>query len=274
MGIASLSREELLTMPADLLRTIVRERVHHTVELQLYHAIYEGRSLKPEFGNIARRYLSIWEERGLPKDYPDIQWCYRLLEIAENVKEGKAPGYEGVQPVPFSPEEMSTVRKLLYGRRSIRQWEDKPVPDEMIDKILDAGMQAPNGCNMQIVRFIVMKKPETLKKFHNLEFGLEPVKIVLCTDCRPYRLEPPVPPDKNRILDVGSYMAHMLLMAHALGLGAVWSTFSDKQIKDIREHYSLPDYIEVVTYMSVGWPKERVLPPARMSFKDAILVRE
>lgn len=131
-----------------------------------------------------------------------------------------------------------------------------------------------NGCNMQIVRFIIMRKPETLQKFHNLEFGVEPVKIVLCTDSRVYRLEPPVPPDKNRILDVGSYMVHMLFMAHALGLGAVWSTFSDAQIKGIQEYYHLPDYIDVITYMSVGWPKERVVPPARMPFTSAVLVRE
>jgi nitroreductase len=274
MGTASLTRKQLMEMAEDLLRTVVRERVHHTMELQLYHAIYEGRKLKPEFGNTARKYLSVWEERGLPADYPDIGWCHRLLEIAENVKAGRAPGYEGVQPSPFSAGEMETVRKLIYGRRSIRQWEDRPVPDELIDKILDAGMQAPNGCNMQIVRFIVMRKPETLRKFHNLEFGLEPVKIVLCTDSRVYRLEPPGPPDKNRILDVGSYMAHMLLMAHALGLGAVWSTFDDRQIDGIRGHFGLPEYIDVVTYMSVGWPKEKVLPPARISFKDAVLVRE
>jgi len=271
MGIGQLTKEELMKLPPDLLRTVVRERVHHTVELQLYHAIYEGRKLKPEFGNIAKRYLKIWEERNLPKDYPDIQWCYKLLEVAENVKAGRAPGYEGVQPEPFSKTEMETVKKLLYGRRSIRQWQDKPVPKEMIEEILKAGMQAPNGCNMQIVRFIVMEDPEVLKKFHNLEFGVEPVKIVLCTDSRVYRMPPPVPPAKNRLLDVGSYMIYMLLMAHALGLGAVWSTFSDKQIEEIHKHYNLPDYIEVVTYMSVGWPKEKVIPPARMSYKDALL---
>ena len=274
MGTASFGDKELMEMPADLLRTVVRERVHHTMELQLYHAIYEGRALKPEFGNIAKRYLSVWDKRGLPADYPDIQWCRRLVQIAENVKNGKEPGYEGVQPSPFTPSEMKTVRKLIYGRRSIRQWEDKEVPDSLIDEILDAGMQAPNGCNMQIVRFIVMRKAETLEKFHNQEFGLEPVKIVLCTDSRVYRLEPPVPPDKNRILDVGSYMVHMLFMAHALGLGAVWSTFSDAQIEEIHEHFHLPEYVDVITYMSVGWPKERVLSPAKISFKDAVLARE
>lgn len=143
MSTASFTEKDLMEMPEDLLHTVVRERVHHTMELQLYHAIYEGRKLKPEFGNISRRYLGIWEKRGLP-DYPDIKWCYKLLEISENVKAGKDPGYEGVQPSPFTADEMKTVRKLIYGRRSIRQWEDREVPDPLIDEILSAGMQAPD----------------------------------------------------------------------------------------------------------------------------------
>jgi nitroreductase len=141
----------------------------------------------------------------------------------------------------------------------------------MVEKVVEAGMWAASGCNLEIWRFIVMEDPEVLQKFHNLEFEVEKVKIVCCMDVRGYRDVQYSPPEKNKLLDVGACMQNMAFMAHALGLGGCWSTFSPKQIAGIHEHFNLPDYVEVVTYLSLGWAAEKVMPPARMSYKEAVL---
>jgi len=265
--------EEMMVMDPMLLRMHLRERVHHTLEHQLYLVIYGERSAGPRLGNTARRILDVWEKRGLPRDLPDIRWVYQLMDLCERVKNGeKVEEVEGAfSPERFSDEELETVTKLIKTRRSCRQFTDQPVPEELIEKILDAAMWAPSGCNLEIIRFIVMDTDEELERFHNLEFGLEKAKIVVCIDRRPYDDVEFPPPAKNALLDVGAAMQNMALTAHSLGLAGCWSTFSDQQLADIHEYYNLPDYIEVVTYLSLGYAAEKVLPPLRMDFRDALL---
>jgi len=266
------SKEEMMVMDPMFLRMHLRERVHHTVEHQLYSAIYGGRKLGPRFGDIAREILDVWETRGLPTDAPDLGWIYTLMDLAERVKRGEEVSVPGAyMPEPLDGVEMAGWEKVLYGRRSYRRWDERPVPSWMVERILEAGMWAASGCNLEIWRFIVIEDPELLDKFHNLEFETERVKIVCCMDIRGYDHVQMPPPEKNKLLDVGAAMQNMALMAHALGLGGCWSTFSPQQIEGIQEHFSLPDYIAVVTYLSLGWAAEAVIPPARMSYKDAIL---
>jgi len=56
--------EEMMVMDPMLLRMHLRERVHHTLEHQLYLVIYGERSAGPRLGNTARRILDVWEKRG------------------------------------------------------------------------------------------------------------------------------------------------------------------------------------------------------------------
>jgi len=271
------TKEQMMQMDPLFLRMHLRERVHHTVEHQLYSAIFGNRELGPVFGNIAKEIIEVWEERGLPKDPPDIKWIYTLMDLAERAKKGEKvepPG--GYLPVALDEVEMKAWEKLLFGRRSYRHWDDRPVPSWMVEKVMEAGMWAASGCNLEIWRFIVMEDPEVLKKFANTEFEVEKVKIVCCMDIRGYQgtAEFPIdrpPPEKNKLLDCGAALQNMALMAHALGLGGCWSTFTQKQIDGIHEHFGLPDYVEVVTYLSLGWAAERVMPPLRMDYKEAIL---
>jgi hypothetical protein len=60
----------------------------------------------------------------------------RNIDIAAQIHEGIKPDLSETLPAPFSPEEMEVVRKLLYTRRSIRDWMDKDVPDELIKQEL------------------------------------------------------------------------------------------------------------------------------------------
>jgi nitroreductase len=266
------TREQMMEMDPLFLRMHLRERVHHTVEHQLYQAIYAGRKLSAGFGAIAREILSVWEARQLPADLPDIKWIYTLMDLADQVLAGeKAAVPGGYLPEPLSADELAAWNKLLFGRRSYRHWEDRPVPAWMVERILEAGMWAASGCNLEIWRFIVMEDPAVLKRFANMEFEVEKVKVVCCMDVRGYDQVEFPPPEKNKLLDIGAAMQNMALTAHALGLGGCWSTFSDKQISDIHAYFDLPEYIQVVTYLSLGWAAEAVMPPARMSYQDAIL---
>ena len=59
---------------------------------------------------------------------------------------------------------MGDIIDVISGRKSIRRYTDEPIPDELLDKILEAARWAPSGENEQPWKLIVIKDPETRVK--------------------------------------------------------------------------------------------------------------
>jgi len=270
-----LTHDEMLRVDVGVLRMHLRERAHHLLELPLYKALYGHQKPGESVGKAVSDILEVWHTRGLPADLPDVIWVQKLLQLLQQVRDGAdvdpADMPDLVMPRALSESELAVVDSLVRGRRSYRQWTQSPVPSELVRRVLEAGTWAPSTCNYQSLRFLVLTRPDEIARFRNMEFGLEQVKIVACADCRPWESDFYPPPTKNRYLEIGAAMQNMILMAHALGLGACWSTFSERQIQEIHDHFALPTYVEVVTYLALGWPAEAVLAPGRMAASDLIL---
>ncbi len=60
------------------------------------------------------------------------------------------------------------VMEAIQTRRSVRKWLAQPVPDETVEKILDAGRWAPSAGNFQPWAFIVIRNPETKERIHKV----------------------------------------------------------------------------------------------------------
>ena len=63
------------------------------------------------------------------------------------------------------------------------------------------------------------------------------------------------------------------MAAHAAGLEGVWLIFSEPMLKRIREHFKLPDYISIVTYVDLGYGDQTPYPVLRPKVKDIVLGR-
>jgi nitroreductase len=99
--------------------------------------------------------------------------------------------------------------------------------------------------------------------------------IIVCQDMRVYkvvRFDEAVP--QNIFFDAAAAADHMLLMAHALGLGGVWLTHGEAAQKKIRERFRLPEHIVSRLHVVVGWPAEAPIKSARMGLDDVILVED
>ena len=280
-GGKSFKKEELMKLEPTLLRALLRERIHHNVEVPFYSTLtkWNGRSIRT-FGLQAQIVFDVWRERGFTEDAPDIQWAKQCLELAAKIRAGGIFEWHEPLPSPFTDEEMAVVNKLIFGRRSFRDWVSKPVPAEMIGKILEAGRAAPIGCNLAEVRFIVIKDPEEKKMVWSDISTKNAVIIVVCYDTRipkVVRQDQLVP--QNAGFDAAAAIDHMLLMAHALGLGAVWLSKTAKTdvTEDtglrFKEQYGLPDYIEVAAHIAVGWPAIGTIKTKRMPLADMMLER-
>jgi nitroreductase len=165
---------------------------------------------------------------------------------------------------------MMELFEAIRERRSIRRFQDKPVEDGTLRKILNAVRQAPSWANMQCWRFVVVKNAETKKKISDYSYvekifaplgykanpsqkGLAeaPVVIVACAD----------PDQSGRVrkqeyylTDLGIASQNLMLAAKAEGLGTVMVGIFDED--RVRELLSIPDSIRVVGIFPLGYPRE------------------
>lgn len=278
-GGKSFKKEDLMKLEPTLLRALLRERIHHNIEVPFYSTLikWSGKAI-PTFGLQAQMVFDVWRERGFTEDAPDIHWAKRYLELAAKIRAGGIFEWHEPLPEPFTEEEMAVVNRLIFGRRSIRDWIDRSVPDEMIEKILEAGRAAPIGCNLDEVRFIVIRDPKDKKLVWSDISTQNAVIIVVCYDTRiPKTVHQDQLVPQNAGFDAAAAIDHMLLMAHALGLGAVWlsKTAKTKVTEDtglrFKEQYGLPDYVEVAAHIAVGWPAMGTIKTQRMPLADMML---
>jgi len=281
-GGAVYRKEDLMEMDPVLLRALLRERIHHNIEAPFYPTLlkWKGDPIST-FGLQAQLVFDVWRERGFTEDASDIGWAKEYLALAEKIRTGRKIEWHEPLPTPFNEAEMAVVNRLICERRSVRDWIDKPVLDEVIEKILEAGRAAPNGCNLNALRFIVIKDPEEAKMVWSDVSTKNAVLIVICYDTRIPKV---VGQDQfvphNPGYDAAAAADHMLLMAHALGLGAVWLSKTVKSDKTddtgqrFKEQYGLPDYLEVALHIAVGWAASGTIKSRRMPLADMMVQRK
>jgi len=159
------------------------------------------------------------------------------------------------------------VYKNIMTRASVRSFKDKDVDEDMVDKILHAAMAAPSAKDKRPWKFIVVDDEDMLsdiaEKMPNARMAKEaPLAIIVCGDMN-------MENDENKdwdkdfwIQDVSAATQNMLLEAHALGLGAVWTGTwpSEKRCGIVREMLELPDNIIPFATVVIGYPEGEVKP--------------
>jgi nitroreductase len=271
------TKNDLMKMEPPSLRALFRERVHHTIEVNLYPILLGKKKPPMNYGREPELILSIWRKRGLPEEGADFEWGKKYLDFAKRIREGKKVSLKKNDILPFTANEMEVVKKLIWDRRSIRDWlPGKKIPDSLIMQILEAGRAAPTACNLSAPRFIVIRDPAEMKMvWSDIPTPADScVMIVICNDKRIFQT---VGHDKlvghNQLLDCAAAGDHMCLMAHALGLGGVWLTCTDETAERFKTKYGLPEYIQPIMHVAVGWPATGTIKSGRVPLEEMIIKR-
>lgn len=133
-------------------------------------------------------------------------------------------------------------------RREIRDYLDKPIPNETLQRILEAGRLAPSSKNSQPWHFIVIKDRMTLKKISELtptgaHIAKAALAIVVLMDAA-----------KLPEIDGARAVQNMVLEAWEMGVGSCWVTnFYEDGVKDLLD---VPQRMKLVTVMPFGYPIE------------------
>lgn len=161
--------------------------------------------------------------------------------------------------------------EIAKKRYSVRSYTDKTVEAEKLDKILEAAHVAPTAANRQPVRLIVVESKDGLEKIgKGAELYGAPLAIIVCADhsrawVRPY--------DKKQTADIDASILtdHMMLQATELGLGSVWICYFKPDV--IRNEFELPDNLEPINILAIGYSDEEAADPERHS-ETRISVKE
>ena len=148
------------------------------------------------------------------------------------------------------------VLESIKKRQSVRSYQDKEIPEDVLQQVLEAGRLAPSANNKQHWKFIVVKDEDLRKKLvpacKNQKFvGEAPVVIAGCATNPDYVM---TCGEHSYSIDLAIALDHMSLEAASLGLGTCWiGAFYQDQVKEI---LGVPENVRIVVLMSVGYPKE------------------
>ena len=176
------------------------------------------------------------------------------------------------------------VLEAIHQRRSIRDFTDEPVPDELVWQIIEAGTWAPSSGNMQAWEFVVVKDPAARHKLvETTDAGIvsragvstqewiddAPVVIVVCYDVK--RMTARYGKKGRELLttlDCMGCVQNMLLAATHFGLGACCIVgFYPQQLKAA---LPIPKELTPMLLVAMGYPQYQPAPPYRLPVEDVV----
>ena len=147
------------------------------------------------------------------------------------------------------------VYDAMRQRRSVRKFEDRAIPDDVLNRVLDAGVLAPTGRNLQEWKYVVVRDDGTKKQLADASeqdfiAAAQVVAAVVSLDPdREMHCGIPAGP-----VDCAIVIDHMTLAAVAEGLGSCWiGHFDQDKCRDILD---IPAPSRIIEMLVLGYPSD------------------
>ena len=155
---------------------------------------------------------------------------------------------------------MNETLKTILSRKSVKKYKSDPVPKQLIESIIEAGLSAPSGLNRQSPIILAVTNKQVRDELSLLNAGKDPFKRADPFYGAPCVLV--VLADKNvptHVYDGSLVMENLLLAAHSLGLGGCWihrakETFESAEGKAILQKLGIEGEYEGIGNCIVGYP--------------------
>lgn len=149
------------------------------------------------------------------------------------------------------------TQDAIFSRRSIRKYTDQPVTDEQVTTLLHAAMAAPSAGNQQPWQFVVVRDKTTLEEIgrihpHASMAPKAPVGILVCGDTRVEKYA------GYWVIDCAAAVQNLLLAAHSMGLGAVWTGIHPMRdrVEAFAKLFGAPEGVIPHSFIPLGYPAE------------------
>ena len=167
---------------------------------------------------------------------------------------------------------MNEIIKSLYERKSVRAFEERPIPAEMKAAILRSAVEAPTAGNQQMYTILDITdqaiKDTLVTTCDNQPFiAKAPLVLIFCADCRKWYdafveagCEPRKPSIGDMVLavtDTAIAAQNAVVAAESFGIGSCYIGDILENCEKQRELLNLPDYILPAVMVVFGWPTEQ-----------------
>lgn len=152
-----------------------------------------------------------------------------------------------------------TALDAIMTRTSIRTYQNRPVGSDTVELLLRAAMAAPSAVNRQPWTFVVVDDKALMQQFaDSLQYAKmaasAPLAVVVCADLS----RNPGASGEWWVMDASAASENLLLAAHAVGLGAVWTGVypRSERVKAVRDILKLPEYVVPLNVIPIGYPAD------------------
>lgn len=154
----------------------------------------------------------------------------------------------------------------ILQRRSVREYTDKPVSEEILTALLEAAMCAPSAGNERPWHFVVITERallEGITEFHEHSKMLRqaPAAIIVCADMNLDKY----PGIGYWVQDCAAATENILIAAQELGLGSCWLGMYPKKdrVEGLRRLLNIPEHIVPFSGIALGYPASAKSPGSR-----------
>lgn len=155
---------------------------------------------------------------------------------------------------------------VILNRRSIRRYEKKEIPKDVLYKILESGRQAPSAANIQPYHFVVLTDQEIKKEISKGMFNRfiqdSAFTIVGCDNTGE------ILTGKWAIVDTSIALQNMVIAAWALGIGSCW--IGDFQENNVKQLLKVPNKWKIVAIIAFGYPAEQPQPRKKKTIDEIV----
>ncbi|OGO30641.1 MAG: hypothetical protein A2Z29_11510 [Chloroflexi bacterium RBG_16_56_11] len=229
----------------------------------------------------------LFKKGGYPRPIPQVEnYCLRCGHCVAVCPSGSLAHREiPLESCPPLQKKLEAtpeqVEQLIKGRRSIREYQDRPVPRETIIRLVDTARYAPTGHNMQEVEWLVLDDRQDLRRLEAI--GVDWMRSVIKTQpqmamamememlLKRHEKDPTTflrgapalvvaygPSGPMSLIDSTITLSYFDLAANSLGLGCCWAGFvyfMATGFPPMKEALSLPEGRAVGGCMMLGYPK-------------------
>lgn len=149
------------------------------------------------------------------------------------------------------------IYTLIKQRRSVRAYQDRPVPEEVLERLLEAARWAPSARNLQRYKLVVVRNEQRRQALAQAaceqSFIAQAPVVLAAVTLEPERIMTCAVPAGP--MNVSIAMDHLMLAATAEGLGTCWiGAFEQDPVKAI---LGVPESYRVEVLMPVGYPADQ-----------------
>jgi FMN reductase (NADPH) len=166
---------------------------------------------------------------------------------------------------------MTELYELMMKRRSVRNFEDRPIRGDIVRKLQGAANNAPTGGNIQPISIITVADEKARKDLGEM-FGRQPwvakapLSLIFCIDFHrlkrwafllgtEFKGERSLSHFLISYADLMCAAQNVVILAESLGLGSVYIGTVQSAVNEVREYFEMPEYVLPLMVLCIGYPK-------------------